>query len=198
MSQNSEDYILKTLSEKSQGIVKKILAAIDEMDYVKATALIQSLSEHNEAAALYYSSCFSHSEESLEDFEERHIIQLSKACELGYPPAIHKLAVCYDVGDPIVERDTEKAARLFQSAAQKGHPHSQWIHGNDLLHGTNGISKDVKLGLEYIEKSFASNFEGAMESLAEFYRDGKYGYPIDPRKSEEIYKRISRGNILTY
>lgn len=197
MYQTSEDYFLNKLDSERRTIVDKVLDAIDAMDYSSAEILLKPYLDQADPFALYYAASFSRPSESVEDFEKRHISQIQLASDKGYPPAIHKLAVCYDAGD-FVSCDEEKAANLFEIAAKKGHPHSQWIHGNDLLYGNNGVPKNIELGLSFIEKSFSAKFEGAMASISEFYREGKYGYPLDLEKSQAILDDIEKGEILSY
>jgi TPR repeat protein len=194
---NSSDVFLDKQDASISSIVKQALDEIDINNCDKAFELLKPLIDKKDAVALFYASGFGVPGESLEEFESRGIKQLQKSAEYGYAPAIHELAVHYDAGEP-VERDVEKAAQLFKKAAEKDHPHSQWIHGLDLLYGRNGIAKDEKLGVDYINKSALAKFEGALESMFEFYEAGKYGFPVDLDKAQHFKNQINDKDVLGY
>lgn len=197
MFRNSSDVFLDKQDASISSIVKQALDEIDINNCDKAFELLKPLIDKKDAVALFYASGFGVPGESLEEFESRGIKQLQKSAEYGYAPAIHELAVHYDAGEP-VERDVEKAAQLFKKAAEKDHPHSQWIHGLDLLYGRNGIAKDEKLGVDYINKSALAKFEGALESMFEFYEAGKYGFPVDLDKAQHFKNQINDKDVLGY
>lgn len=197
MFRNSSDAFLDRQDDSISKIVRKALDEIDKSNCDKAWALLKPLVDKKDAIALYYVSSFSHSGESLEEFETRGIKQLQQAAKLGYAPAIHELAVHYDSGE-LVQRDIEKAAQLFKNAAEKAHPHSQWVHGLDLLYGRNGVVKNEKLGIDYIKKSALAKFEGALESMSEFYEAGKNGFPVDVDKAQYFKNQINDEDMLGY
>jgi len=61
-----------------------------------------------------------------------------------------------------------RAAKLFKLAALAGDESAQLSYGLDLYYGSNGIEKDIELGLEYIRLSASSGIEAAREVLIEF------------------------------
>ncbi|MEW5251206.1 tetratricopeptide repeat protein [Microbulbifer discodermiae] len=198
MYRRSSDIFLDALDSDVFSIIKHALAEADEGNFENALDLLDSLVVTENPAALFYASSLSAaSRESIEDFEERSIKQLKKSADSGYAPAIHELGVHYDNGQ-LVQRDTEKAAQLFRQAAEKGHPHAQWIHGLDLLHGSNGIEQDEQLGIDFVKKSALSKFEGALESLCDFYETGKYGFPVDTGKAQSFKDQINDQDVLGY
>ncbi len=198
MFRRSADIFLDALDLSVSSIIKEALTEIDKGNCEKALDLLEPLVEKGNAAALFYMSSFSAaSEESLNEFEARSVKQLQQSADYGYAPAIHELGVHYDNGE-LVPKDAEKAAQLFKQAAEKGHPHSQWIYGLDLLHGSNGIEKDESLGVDYVKKSALSKFEGALESLSDFYKGGQYGFPVDANKAQSFKNQINDQDILSY
>jgi TPR repeat protein len=129
--------------------------------------------------------------------EAHHINYITRSAKKDYPPALYILGAYYDTGD-YVELNKAKAAFLFKQAALCGHAHSQWIHGEDLLYGRNGIEQNKALGIEYIKKSADAKFEGALETMASFYQTGKYGFPIDPDKANYFKNQIKDEDSLGY
>jgi len=87
---------------------------------------------------------------------------------------------------------------LFKRAAELGHPHAQWIHGLDLLYGQNGISKDEKLGVWYIDKAATVKFEGAMETLARFYEKGLFGFERNLERASQLRKQIESNDAIGF
>jgi len=194
----SEDIFFDSLDSATLSAIANFLTEIETGSVARALEILKPLIEEDNPAALFYASGVSaESIETLEQFETRHIRQLKKSAELGYAPALHKLAICYDNGDP-VPRDTGKAAQLFRQAAEKGHPHAQWIYGVDLLRGQNGIEKNEVLGLTYIEKAADAKFEGALETMFEFYKNGTHGFPADASKAKSYMNKIKDEDALGY
>jgi len=194
----SDDIFLDELDIEVSSIIKDALNEIEEDNYDKSRELLSPLVDKKDSAAIYYSAGFSLPGEDSKEFHERYIKLLHQSAEYGYVPAIHELAICYHNGDPVVQRDAEKAAQLFKEAAEKGHPHSQWLHGLDLLYERNGISKDKKLGISYIEKSALAKFEGALVTMSKFYEKGKSGFPVDVDKAQYYKNQINKEDMLGY
>ncbi|WP_299947436.1 hypothetical protein [uncultured Microbulbifer sp.] len=124
--------------------------------------LLPHIKRKNPEAIFLYSMFSLQGEESLEEFERRSFQLLKEAAELGYPPALYTLGVYYDAGD-MVGRDAMKASSLFKAAAEKGHPRAKLSYGLDLFYGSNGISKDKSLGLDFIRQAADDEVEGALE-----------------------------------
>lgn len=197
MLRRSEDVFLDKLDGAVCSIIKAALRELDVGNSKQAWEMLKPLADHNNEAAIYYLSCFGIPGEQIQDFEKRRIEQLSQSAKYGYAPAIHELAIHYDTGE-LVPREVEMAAQLFRQAAEKDHPHAQWIYGLDLLYGRSGIKKDVDLGLAYIKKSAAAKFEGALETMSEFYGKGVFGFPVDSEKSTYYKNQICGEDVLSY
>ncbi len=193
----SEDIFIDNSIGSDADFVKNALNNIDEIGFDCFLSDIQDLVDKKSPIALYYASQFIRSTESDIDFDKRKLGQLHLSAEKGYVPAIHELAIHYDVGD-IVSQDTVKAAKLFKDAAEAGHPHAQWIHGLDLLYGRNGVQLNERLGVSYIRQSAEAKFEGALESVASFYETGKHGFPINIDKARCLRKQLEDENVLRY
>jgi TPR repeat protein len=196
MGRTSSDLYLDSIDEATSVVIKKALQAVDEMNHVKASQLLKPLVDEGNAAALYYAASFGFSDEG-DEFEKRHIRQLEASAAKGFAPAVHALAICYDAGD-MVDRDTKKAALLFKRAAEARHPYAQWIHGNDLLFGRNGIEHNEELGLKLIRESAEAKFEGALVSMVEIYENGSYGFPRDEAKAREWREKLNDPDVIGY
>ncbi|HEX9443596.1 MAG TPA: hypothetical protein VGA73_05725, partial [Candidatus Binatia bacterium] len=88
--------------------------------------------------------------------------------------------------------------RLFKRAADLKHAHSQWIHGIALLYGTENFEKDEREGLRYILESAEAKFQGALESLANFYEKGEFGFPVDLKKARSLRAQATQKNTISY
>lgn len=138
---------------------------IEQGDCSLAYEILQPLINDENPEALYLFSMFSlPNNETIEDFEQRSVRLLTKAAAYEYPPAQYALGVYYDGGD-LVKQDKMKAAMLFKSAAISGYSKAKLSYGLDLYYGSNGIPKDVDLGLDYIRKAAEAGIEEAVETL---------------------------------
>ncbi len=192
----SDIFLQKNYSEEFI-VIRRSLEEKEKGNFEEAVRLLQPLADKNHEVALFYYSAISLISESNDEFEKRRIKQLSMSASQGYAPSIHELAICYDAGE-LVAKDNEKAAKLFELAAKKGHPHSQWIHGLDLIQGSNGVTINKRLGLDFIKKSAALKFEGALESIVDIYTHGKYGEKIDVKKAKRYQYLLLGNDILHY
>lgn len=181
-------------------VVRSFYEAKDDPDksYEDLVNVIRDLLDNHVAVAFACLSKVGASRLSEEEWDHHIITNLKKAADLGWIPSVHDLGVCYDAGDFGLNMDTLKAAQLFKDAARKGHAHSQWIYGMDLLHGSNGVKQDVALGVKYIKESAASKFEGALESMAEFFEKGSFGFPVDIDEAKKYRNQIASGDFLVY
>lgn len=195
MGRKSEDIYLDALDQSTKTVIRAFMQAIDNMDSGTAFKLLDPLVKAGERAALYYAANSSRENETRDQFERRHIEQLRASAEMGYPPAIYRLGVYFDVGD-MVSRDPEKAALHFKAAAEANHPHAQWIYGTDLLFGRNGIKHDEALGIKFIRDAAAAKFEGAVISIAQMYESGSHGFARDEAQSVEWRKKLNDPDVI--
>ncbi|MFV0477815.1 MAG: tetratricopeptide repeat protein [Parahaliea sp.] len=140
---------------------------IEQGDCNLAYKILQPLIDEENPEAMYLFSMFSVlNDESIEDFEQRSVRLLTKAAACEYPPAQYALGVYYD-GGGLVEQDKLKAAMLFKAAAINGYSKAQLGYGLDLFYGSNGIQKNVELGLNYIRRAADAGIEEAVKTLDE-------------------------------
>lgn len=184
--------------QKEKEILNEARSYILNGDVKKANNILGDLIDKNNPEALYLFSTFSFPEsETDEEYERRRIKVIKQSAKMGYAPAIYVLGVEYDSGD-LIDKDPAQAAELFRQAAEAGHAHSQWIHGIDLIYGTNGITKNEQLGIEYIKESAAAKFTGALKTLSEFYETGKYGFNVDIEYAKKLRNQLNDDDVIDY
>lgn len=194
----SEDLFFEKLEEPKKSEIIKARQLADKGEVGPALELLRPFVDKGDPVALYYGSKFSDSSvETLDDYEYRSLEMLKKSAEMGYAPALHQLGVKFDIGDWVI-KDTEKAAEFFKKAAYLGHPHSQWIHGLDLVNGKNGIKKNYEEGVRLIKNSAEQGFEGAIETLINWAEAEGLDLFDDPKQLERLRERLQFGNLLEY
>lgn len=140
-------------------------------------------------------SGFSLKSESEEEFVGRSIKMLESAAQKKYSPALYELAVAYDTGDA-VEEDRKKAAILFGQAAHLGHIKAKWVHGTALIYSQDKSELDIALGMEMIKSSADDHYRPALIALAEFYRKGEFGLPVDENLSDALRALAESDNAI--
>ncbi len=187
--------------------LQKARALIAQGERGEAKAILMPLGEVNNPEALFLLSSYLGYVDDDGVFHEdpEWVNYLKRAADLEHPEALYNLGVQYDVGGdfPVDARDRfpldkKKAAQLFKRAAEIDHPHSIWIHGEDLLCGRNGIEKNEKKGLEYIIKAAELKFEGAVLTMIEFYETGAFGFPKDLQKAEIWRSKLNDDDLISY
>lgn len=113
----------------------------------------------------------------------------------GYPPALYSLGVYYDVGD-VIAQDKARAAAFFRKAAMAGHAHSQWIHGEDLLHGHNGIAADPEKGKSFLIASANAKFVPALEAVAKYFDAGTCGFLQSQAEAHRYRSMLDDGDVI--
>lgn len=124
--------------------------------------LVPLLEEKNPEALFLFSTFSVHGTETEDEFEERSIKLLHEASDAGYAPATYALAACYDNGD-IVEKDSVKAAALYQKASEAGYSKAKVCHGLNLYYGSYGINRNRQEALALIKQAILEKAEGAIE-----------------------------------
>lgn len=121
---------------------------------------------------------------------------LKKAAENGHADAQYELSSMYGRGiylseqDPRAYQNAEKSSEWFQKAADNGNGYAEYRIGRMYLSGTRGsdISKNVTLGMSYLEKSALHNNNYAQLKLQNIYKNGQYSVPKDLEKFKIYYK----------
>jgi len=181
---------------KEKAILAVAREAIERGDLTRVNDLLTELVKKENPEALYLAASFSFPEtETEESYETRRLLLLKRAADKEYAPALYALGVAFDTGDQC-PFDPEKAASLFKAAAEQGHAHSQWLHGLNLIHGINGVRKDVKKGITFIRKSARYKIVGAIQSLAEFYEKGLFGFPKSNTKAKQWRAKLNDEDII--
>ena len=113
-------------------------------------------------------------DESQADFDARHVVQLERAAGLGNAEAQYALSMLLDAGE-LLPRDHKRAGMLLRAAAENRYPHAMWQLGLVLVYGTRGELVNASAGLSLIREAAALRSEGALRTLADFYRAGLFG-----------------------
>ena len=125
-------------------------------------------------------------------------VQLEKAIQHGKLCAYgeNALAYCqfllgryYEMGWA-EEKDLDKAAELFLSAAEGGNPNAQWKIGMFHLDGSV-LEKDEVKAFDWVEKSANGDYLNGMISLAVMHALGQ-GTPVDDIQSYQWYDKAAR------
>lgn len=162
----------------------------------KAVNTYEYLANQNDIEAQYelgkiYNSSLCMPRNDLKAFE-----WFKKAAENGHADAQYELSSMYGRGvyiseqDPKAYQNAEKASEWFQKAADSGNGDAEYRIGRMYLSGKRGsdISKNVTLGMSYLEKSALHNNYYAQLKLLNIYRDGQYSVPKDTEKFKIYYK----------
>lgn len=169
--------------------------AIDADQFKKASEILEELIKKNSPEAMYLRAQFGLLDEDVKWFETRHIALLSKAAALGHPAAMYQLSVYFEEGD-FIAKDTVQALFFLQSAANSGYPNAIWRIGIMILYGTKGFAQDVQEGLSLIEKAAAAKSQGALRTLADFYANGKFGYPINQSEANRLIQAAEADDVI--
>jgi len=111
------------------------------------------------------------------------ITLLRKAADTGHAPAQARLADLLDVA----EQDAQAVA-LYRQAANQGHPAGEFGLGRMLAQG-EGVERDVKQGLSWIQRAADKGYTPALEWLARAYRSGDLGLPRDTDEASRLEAR---------
>ncbi|MGO9232098.1 MAG: tetratricopeptide repeat protein [Bryobacteraceae bacterium] len=113
---------------------------------------------------------------------------LKKAAELGSRGAQRHLGAMYATGDWTGPKDSTRAVYWYRLAAERGHHDAQYNLGFMYILG-EGVTADVAEGLLWLLRSADQGNRSAMRLLADLYRNGHYGVPIEAEKAEHWDKR---------
>lgn len=116
---------------------------IDEGNWSAASILLAPLVKARDPEAIFLCSMLSSAEESDDEFEIRHVIQIRDAASMGYIPAIYTLGLYHLFGDGL-PCDKVRAADYFLIASDAGYPAAQYEYGLALLHGIGAPQDRVK------------------------------------------------------
>lgn len=144
-------------------VVPKLRSLLKESRFLEAERLISGYLENNEPDAWFWYASFPVQGATAVETDLHWIGRLWRACYLGSVEAKFEIAVDLDSGG-IQGEDKGLAARMFEAAANEGHPRAAFIHGCALLHGTGGFMRDRIQGRKLLE--YASHM-GIVEAADE-------------------------------
>lgn len=171
----TDDYRYETLIKWSNDLLQPLL----DIEYPEALWIKCSMPTNDESI-------------SDEEFDKRHLAEVRKAAEAGNIEVKFNLACTLDEEPTIIE-----SSSLFKEAAEAGHIYAKWVHGLNLLSG-RGVSKDEKLGLDFIKEAGEAKFEGAIKFIVDAYANGTYGYPKDDETSVIWWKKLTDKDVIHY
>lgn len=178
-----------------QALLCEARAAVDAGDVATAISLLDPLCNAHIAEALYLRSGISLPGENLHDFQLRRVAQLEQAAQLSCVEALYVLGTCLESGEDVPE-DPQRAIELFREAARHGHPHAMWRLGLMTLYGTKQIQKNEDEGLRLIKEAADLQSEGALKTIANFYRDGLFGFERNVEEAERLIMSSESSSVL--
>jgi uncharacterized protein len=108
---------------------------------------------------------------------------LLKAAEPGSIGAQRDLGAFYATGDWTGPKDLALAVEWYRKAAERGHADAQYNLGFMYLLG-EGLSPDPEEGLRWLHRSADQGDGIAFRLLADLYRHGYYGVPLDIKQAD--------------
>jgi TPR repeat protein len=116
---------------------------------------------------------------------------LKKAAAAGSRGAQRHLGAMYATGDWTAgAKDSTLAVYWYRLAAERGHPDAQYNLGFMYILG-EGVPPNVAEGLLWLHRSADLGSTNAMRLLADLYRNGYYGVPIEAEKAEHRGKQYA-------
>jgi eukaryotic-like serine/threonine-protein kinase len=98
-----------------------------------------------------------------------------KAAQQDWPDAQYRLGFMYEKGIG-TGKDVAKAVQLYRGAAEHGYAEAQNLMGILYSTGTNGVTEDDKLALDWFQKAADQGFAKAQKNLGDMYF---FGHGID-------------------
>lgn len=111
--------------------------------------------------------------------------------ELMSADELRETALKYYEGRGGVPEDREKAARLFERAAEMGSPLACSHIGFMLLHG-DGVAQNLRKAVDFLQRAANENVPQALCQLGILYAEGK-GVEPDLKKSAICFMRAEEG-----
>jgi TPR repeat protein len=121
--------------------------------------------------------------------EERDALLL-KAGDLGSLDAQRDLGALYATGEWTGPKDPGLAVQWYRRAAERGHCDAQYNLGFMYVLG-EGVQSDHEEGLRWLRLAAAQEEGSAMRLIADLYRNGFHGVPLDPLQAAYWDQRYS-------
>jgi len=151
--------------------------------------LLRTASERDHPDAVYWLSYL------YPDGAERDA-WLLKAGELGSREAQRDLGALYATGHWTGPHDAVRAAEWYRRAADRGHAEAQYNLGFMYLLG-EGVPSNSAEGLRWLRLAADQGEESSYRLLADLYRNGYYGVPLDPAEAtrwDGLYRQAQTRN----
>lgn len=114
------------------------------------------------------------------DMEDANALYL-RAAEKGDRQAMWHLGVNH-LASKGGDTDHTKALHWLHQASDAGHAMAGWALGKMYLSGKL-VERDPQRGLQLLKRSADNNCSEAIKTLAEIYREGRYGVSPDPEQA---------------
>lgn len=164
MSAFSDKYLDREIAaDDNAELLREALKNFDTGEINHGHKICDKLKD-NSALAVLLGALFSKEEESEEQFELRHLSDLSCAANSGNSLAQYSLAVYYDRGD-MVEEDKRKAEYLYRAASEGGLPIACHLYGIILYNGSDFTEMDREKGLELLRYAVNEGVDDAKTFL---------------------------------
>ena len=110
--------------------------------------------------------------------------------DAGNAEAQRFVGILYDNG-LAVSRDGREAADWFRKAAAKGDAQAEYRLGMKLVHGADGVTRDVSQGLSLMERAGEHGYIHSFYYIADLYRTGGWGVPEDAAQSMVWFRKAA-------
>jgi len=174
------------MNEQSQ--IQDAEREIESDNFARAHEILSPLVKRGNAGAIYIAGTIGKFGESTGEFDKRHVESVKLAASKGHAYAIYRLGVFFDLGDFGYEVDKKRVSELFKKAADLGHLRSKWIHACELLWGIGSYEQNIPEGLKYLDQSVDGNFIEGLETLAQIYESGEFGFERNAKRAIELRK----------
>ena len=139
----------KRMADKAE--LEKAIRLINTDGIREAVALLQPLANRDSADAIFILACIGTSDETVDQFEARHVMMLQRAAELGQRSAIYSLYLYRDTGEhkELLPKDPKEALRLLSQAFDLGHRDAIYQFGVMYLFGTPPVPPGTEQGTQF-------------------------------------------------
>lgn len=141
--------------------------------------LLRTAATAGHADAMYWLASFS----TPEGMERDDLLKI--AAERGSRGAQRDLGAKYATGDWTAGKDPTKAVFWYRLAAEGGHDDAQYNLGFMYILG-EGTAPNIDDGLLWLRRSADRGNTAAMRLLADLYRNGYYGVPLDIAEADRF------------
>jgi len=125
--------------------------------------------------------------EAIED-DASGLMELIRNAEQGDAFAQNILAAKLASGD-CFQKDSIGAFYWYCRAIKSGYTHAKWNAGSLMIDGSDGVPHDRDIAWRLIEEAAEANQTSACLFIAQCFRDGSYGKPVDADEEQFWQKK---------